>query len=113
MPSEKYQKRLWEVLVPKASNSSQEYTLSHHQGWDSQVRAIARGLTIFKKARGQWISPEGELFNEEMIPVRIFCSQVSLDRILDITLDHYDQKAVMAYEISTKVVLKYKKTRKQ
>jgi len=109
MPSENFKKRLWEVLVPKTSNAGQEYPLDYHQQWDSQIRTITGGLTIFKKTRGQWISPEGELFNEEMIPVRIFCSKQSLDRILTFTLDHYDQKAVMAYEVSERVIIKYRK----
>jgi len=109
MPTENFKKRLWEILVPKSSNSGQEYPLSYHQEWDAHVRGIAGGLTIFKKSRGQWISPEGQLFDEEMIPVRIFCSRHNLDRILALTLEHYDQKAVMAYEVSERVIIKYRK----
>jgi hypothetical protein len=109
MPSKNFQKKLWEILVPKYSNEGKEYSLIHHQKWDDYVRGIAGGLTIFKKSRGQWISPEGQLFSEEMIPVRICCSSNNLNRIVDFTLNHYDQLAVMAYEISNNIIIKYRK----
>ena len=99
---------LWEILVPKYSNEKVEYPLGHHQAWDEEVRRISEGLTILKTAKGQWISREGELFVETMIPVRIVCDEPSIDRIIDLTMQHYDQKAVLAYEISRRVKLKHK-----
>jgi hypothetical protein len=102
-------KSLWEILVPKYSNTGIEYSLEHHQKWDEQVRGLTGGLTILKKAKGQWINPEGRLFAEEMIPVRINCTRQAISRIVDITLEHYEQEAVLAYEISHRVILRYRK----
>jgi hypothetical protein len=109
MTSEHFKKKFLGVLVSKASNFGQEYSLEYRRQWDSQIRQITGGLTIFKKSRGQWISPVSELFNEEMIHVRVFCSKNSLDKILKFTLEHYNQKVVMAYEVSNNIILKYKK----
>ena len=43
-----------------------------------------------------------------MIPVRIACSEEEINKIIDITMVHYDQLAVMAYIISEKVIIKHK-----
>ena len=109
MPSKTFKKKLWEILVPKYSNEKKEYSLAHHQKWDNYVRSITGGLTILKKSKGQWLSPEGQLFSEEMIPVRVYCSTSGLSKIIDFTLEHYNQRAVMAYEISNNVVIRYRK----
>ncbi|MBS3147258.1 hypothetical protein J4219_00065 [Candidatus Woesearchaeota archaeon] len=101
-------KTLWEILVPKCDNFGKEYDLEHHHKWDEHVRNLAGGLTILKSAKGQWISPDGQLFSEPMIPVRIYCDEISIDTILDYTILHYEQKAVMAYEVSRNVKLKHK-----
>lgn len=99
-------KTLWEILVPRCSNEGIEYRVEHHRKWDAQVRQIAGGITILRPARGQWVSSEGELFREEMIPVRVYCTEEDIDRILEYTVQYYNQKAVFAYEVSTKVKIK-------
>jgi len=38
-----------------------------------------------------------------MIPVRIACGEKQINEIMKITIKHYRQEAVMAYEISQKV----------
>jgi hypothetical protein len=100
-------KSLWEILVPRYTNERYEFSVDYHNRWDQYVRGIANGLTILRTAKGQWISPENELFCEEMIPVRVYCSREEIDKIVDFTLGYYVQKAVMAYEISSKVILKH------
>ena len=57
---------LWEVLVP-ATWDEYEIPLKYHQIWVEGVRMISGGLTILKRAKGQWVSLEGELFIEPMI----------------------------------------------
>jgi|SRR3989344_5667063 len=98
-------KSLWEILVPSHSNQGIEYALDHHRTWDNEVRKISGGLTILKSVRGQWIDEQGELFSERMIPVRVSCTEPDINRIIDLTLIHYDQKAVLAYEVSRNVKL--------
>lgn len=105
----KEDKQLWEILVPRYSNERIEYSLDHHKIWDEKIRGFGGGLTILKTVKGQWISPEIELFVEQMIPVRVLCDEKTIDKIIDLTLDHYNQQAVLAYEISRNIKLKYKK----
>ncbi len=99
---------LWEILVPRALNGGEEIPVSYHQAWDKRVREIAGGLTILKSARGIWESPTGEIFQEAMIPVRIACSEVQIRQIANLTMDYYDQEAVMAYRVSDLVIIQHK-----
>ena len=98
---------LWEILVPTIIND-EPVTIDHHRSWDDKIRSISSGLTILKPAKGQWESPSGKLYIERTIPVRIACSEKEIDRIIDITIDHYDQEAVMAYKITDCVKIKYR-----
>jgi hypothetical protein len=98
---------LWEILVPTVRNDGRPIRTRFHRVWDAKVRAITGGLTILAPAKGQWVSPEGELFIERMIPVRIACSREEIERIIDMTLSYYSQKAVLAYRISEEVVLRH------
>jgi len=100
---------LWEVLVPTLMREK-PVRLRHHKEWDKFVRKITGGLTILHPAKGQWINPEtSELMCERVIPVRIACTRKQLDKIIDFTIEHYDQIAVMAYLVSTEVVIKRRK----
>ena len=90
---------LWEILVPTMMGDKPVRT-KYHKKWDEKVRAISNGLTILKPAKGQWISPDGQLFAERMIPVRIACTEDQIDAIMSITITHYDQEEVMAYKVS-------------
>jgi len=98
-------KSLWEILVPAHSNEGLEFSLEHHRAWDDKVRNISGGLTILRTAKGQWIDPPGGLFYDKMIPVRVYCDEAEIDEIIKFTLSHYDQKAVMAYQVSSYVKL--------
>jgi len=103
------EKNLWEILVPRCSNQGLEYELDYHREWDNRVREIAGGVTILRTARGQWTNPEGKVFAEEMIPVRIYCDEPSIDRVIQLTLDYYEQEAVLAYKVSSEVKLVHRK----
>lgn len=99
--------KLWEILVP-ASSPEKRFSLAHHKQWDEYVKSLAGGLTILKAAKGEWISPSGQLFKDKVIPVRIMCEKRHIKMIIDFTIKHYDQEAVLAYKISNKVILKYR-----
>ena len=99
-------KTLWEVLVPRFSNEKKEFSVEHHRQWDEKVRVIAGGVTILRTAKGHWVNPEGKAFVEEMIPVRVYCTEEQVENIMDYTLVHYSQKAVFAYEVSTRVKIR-------
>lgn len=97
---------LWEIFVPTCRDGRPVKTRSHKE-WDSRVRRIAGGLTVLKPARGQWVSPTGNLFTERMIPVRIMCTKEEIERIADITAEFYKQEAVMYYLLSTEAHIKH------
>ncbi len=98
--------QFYEILVPTVSNDGKPFRTRYHRVWDEKVRAITGGLTIIPPIRGQWISSQGELFKERMIPVRIACSKEQMDKIAYITAEYYKQKAIMYYLISEQVTIK-------
>ena len=99
---------MWEILVPASSNKSQEFTYEHHKAWDDFIKSVAHGVTIMKTAKGQWVSPTGQLYIDRMIPCRILCNKKQIHQIINFTIKHYNQEAVLAYRISDNVILKHK-----
>jgi len=97
---------LYEILVPTIRNNGRPFRTRFHRVWDQKVREISGGLTILKPAKGQWVDEDGDLFAERMIPVRIMCSAEDMDRIVDMSLVYYDQKAIMFYRVSDKVEIR-------
>lgn len=98
-------KEMWEIYVPTASNEGKPFRTRYHRVWDAKVREISGGLTILTPAKGHWVSPEGKLFTERMIPVRILATEEEIDSIIAMTMKYYDQEAVLAYSISDRVKL--------
>jgi hypothetical protein len=99
---------MWEILVPASNNKDQKFTYEHHKEWDDFVKKTTGGVTIMKTAKGQWVSPTGKLYIDRMIPCRIVCTEEQMSEIVDFTIDHYNQEAVLAYKISSNVILRYK-----
>ena len=102
-------KYLWEILVPtvRPDKPGRYFTTRFHLVWDEKVRKISKGLTIFKPAHGEWVAPDGELFRERMIPVRVFCTPGEIELIANLVASHYSQKAVMFYRVSDLVKIKH------
>lgn len=102
---------MWVVLVPteirRPVGKRQHYSVRYHRTWDAKVREITGGLTIMSPARGQWVAPNGELFKERMIPVQVMATREQIDQIVDLTLKHYDQLAVLCYKLSSEVIMRY------
>ena len=100
---------MWEILVPteKRLEPGKYYTTRYHRVWDAKVRELTGGLTILTPSRGQWVSPDGTLYHERMIPVRIAATREQINQIIDMTLTYYDQLAVMCYKISDEVIVRY------
>ena len=105
-------KILWEVLIPRYSNEGKEYSVKHHHAWDNIVRKVAGGITILRTTKGHWVNPDGRVFVEEMIPVRIYCTEKQIDEIIDQTLEYYNQEAVFTYQISSRVKIKTRNSSK-
>jgi hypothetical protein len=98
---------LWEILVPTVRNDGKPFRLRYHRVWDAKVRAITNGLTVLHPVKGQWVAPDGTLFAERMIPVRIACTEAQIEDIADLTVIYYEQKAVMFYRVSDRVTIKH------
>lgn len=101
-------KKMFEILVPTQSNEGKPYRARFHRVWDAKMRAISSGLTILTPAKGQWVSEDGVLYSERMIPVRIICTQEEIERIIEFSMKYYEQLAILAYEISSNVILRHK-----
>lgn len=97
--------KLWEILVPTVRNDGRPIRLRFHKVWDEKVRAISGGLTILHPAKGQWVSQEGTLFAERMIPVRIRCADEQMREIAQMTLAYYEQEAVFFYLVSNEAFI--------
>lgn len=69
---------------------------------------VAGGLTVLMAVKGKWINPDKKLFDERMIPVRIVATEDEIKKIIAITLEFYNQEAVLCYMVSDKVMLVYK-----
>lgn len=100
---------LYEILVPTVRNNGRPFRLRHHRVFDKWVRKLCGGLTIFQPAKGQWLAPDGTVFSERMIPVRIACSREQIERIADFVAKHYEQLAVMYWLVSSEVAIKHYK----
>jgi hypothetical protein len=102
-------KELWEILVPCVSNAGKPYRTRFHRVWDAKVEKISGGMTIHLPTKGKWVQHEGLKFSERMIPVRIMCTREQVEQVIDMTLEYYDQIAVLAYRVSDEVILRYRK----
>lgn len=115
---------LWEILVPTQMDNLSKTKVKpirtrHHREWDKFVRGVSGGLTVLTPVKGQWISHSiteklyagtpsrtvPTLFEERMIPVRIACSREDIGKIIQFTLTHYRQQAVMCYRLSDEVMI--------
>lgn len=100
-------KQLWEIFVPCVRNDGRPVRTRMHREWDSRVRRITGGLTVMPPVRGQWVAPDGRLFAERMIPVRIVATEAEMERISDMTAAFYEQLAILYYVVSERVVIKH------
>lgn len=92
--------KLYEILVPTMyGDTVKPIRTKHHKNWDKRVQKLSNGLTILSPGKGIWIH-NGQEFREKVIPVRIFCTEKIMKKIVEITMQHYRQKAVMYYVIS-------------
>lgn len=98
---------LWEILVPTVRRvGGKPYTARYHRVWDARVRELAGGLTIMRPAKGVWTSSTGKVVAERMIPVRIACDEGTIRLVMDLTMEYYDQEAVMAYRVSDHCIIR-------
>lgn len=102
---------LWEILVPCVYNDGRYVKTKHHKVFDKFVYNLAGGITILNPVKGKWKDKE-KLYDERNIPVRIACTREQIEMIINFSLHHYDQKAIMAYKISEEVIIKCRNEKK-
>lgn len=101
--------KLFEILVPTIyGDTLKPIRTRHHKQWDKRIIALSGGLTILMPGKGTWVH-EGNWYVERVIPVRIMCTDETMTKVVQITLEHYRQKAVMYYELSDKCHMVYAK----
>jgi hypothetical protein len=98
---------LWAVMVPVTQPNGERFPEEYHREWDRKVIEISKGMTLFQTAKGTWVSPEGEVFKEPMIPVMMICTKEQVDKIVDFTGMYYNQKAVMYFRVSDFVDIRH------
>lgn len=103
-------KKLWQILVPTVRNDGRPFRLRYHRVWDSKVRELSGGLTVTPPVKGQWVDDDGTLYAERMIPVNILATDEEIERIVDMTIQYYEQIAVMYYLVSDQAFIKRKST---
>jgi hypothetical protein len=103
-------KALYQIFVPTQRNNpvgkNKFYSTRFHRVWDQKVRTITGGLTIHTPTKGQWVAPDGKLFQERMIPVQIVCTDDEIIQIADMTAQYYEQEAIMYFMVTSKVVIR-------
>jgi len=100
---------LYEILVPtKYGDTQKPISTKHHKEWDKRVRTLTGGLTILTPAKGQFVY-ENSLLKERIIPVRIMCEESIMQQIVQLTIKHYRQKAVMFFLLSEGAYITYAK----
>ena len=70
------------------------------------MRDLSKKMKSAFSLRRTIVAPDGELFTERMIPVRVAATRAQIEEIIDFTLVYYDQLAVMAYRVGDEVILK-------
>jgi len=118
-------KVLYEILVPTIyGDTMKPIRTRHHKEWDKYIQSITGGLTILSSAQGKW-THEGVEYPEKVIPVRVMVNEPfvpydkteplgegrqdtsQIEKIVQFTLSHYRQKAVMFYVVSNQVQVVY------
>lgn len=101
--------KLWQILVPCNWNDGRPVRTRHHRVWDERVRKITGGLTILPPGKGQWVDKtDGQLYIDRVIPVNIIATEDQMEQIAKITMQHYDQLAVMFFKLSDEATVRYR-----
>jgi hypothetical protein len=96
--------KVWCILVPTLMGKNFVRT-KHHKRWDEYVREITGGLTILAPSKGQWVNDNNEVVEERILPVNIACTDEQLKQIVEFSLKHYRQDALMYYKVSDEVYI--------
>ena len=100
--------KLFEILIPCQTNEGKPIRTRKHKEWNRRARRITGGgLTVLPSAKGQWVSPSGEMFDERMLPVRIIATYSQMESIDAMTAKFYEQEAILFYQISNDVTIKH------
>ena len=98
---------LWQILVPTTRKNGKPIRTRFHRIFDAKVRSLSGGLTIVQPTKGQWVSPEGRLLDERMIPVQFMATRAQKDEVVQFALKHYEQDCLMVVLISSEVEFVY------
>jgi len=105
-------KCLWEIFIPKNNNRETIYEVSHHREWNKKVTTETDVILLSSDPHKKKSCPTiGEsFFSEEMILLRVCCTPEEFDKILDITVQHYDRPEIIAFKLSENMIVKKRET---
>ena len=98
---------MWEILVPTLRPDGRPIKTRFHRVWDKRIYEMCGGLTILNATKGKWVCPQGQLYAERMIPVRVVATRSQISQIVDFTIEYYEQQAVLCYLVASEVILRY------
>jgi hypothetical protein len=76
--------------------------------WDKRVKEVSGGMTIHMPSIGKWVSPEGKVFEERMIPVNFIATEAQARDIVRHTIEYYEQEAVLCIKLAEDFILMHK-----
>ena len=92
---------MYEIIVP----SVKDFTI--HNEWDEKVSRLIGGLTILDRVKGAWLDPsDNSIVKEYVIQVKIACEPQYVEKIMDLTAKHYNQRSIMCRHIPGEVYIK-------
>lgn len=92
---------VWDIFVPRHWDvkylggmiSSEEISREHHLEFDKEVCKLAGGMMLKEIVEGKWKMQE-----EEVIQVRVACSEDNIKHLAEFAKKHYKQEAIMVFK---------------
>lgn len=100
---------LWEIFIPKNNNKNTIFQVSHHREWNKKITNETDVILLSSSTTPTKTldPPLGQsFFSEEMILIRVCCTKEEFDKILNITIEHYDRKEIIAFKLSENMLIK-------
>lgn len=97
---------LWLTFVPTQKppkfmpGKKRFFSTRYHRLWDTKVMRITGGMSIWLPIKGKWVSPDGQHYNEDMIPVIVSCTADEMTLVCNTIAAHYAQLGVSRFKLS-------------
>lgn len=96
-------KNLYEILIPIADNAGFVFSDSHRKLFFDMLIGETSGLSILPNLQGFW-EEKGKIYEDINTPLRVICTGEDIKRFANTAKEHFDQLAILYYQISDNVV---------